>query len=436
MKTVRAVLPVIIAVGGVLLAGTPAYASVKATWSKPTDNSVFTTSAPIDFLVNLDRGGTLVTNPDSAAVYLSITTPAPGSPTYRVDTSSDASDKDLSFHFTPTCDNTNPGSNCPSSGLPAYNGHYTAALSGAVTGAHTITLQVPPAAPGGVTATATGQHRVKVTWAANTEPDLTGYDVFTSDGQTVAANLPTSTLSYEFDLPDTGYGGDHSYVVRAHRLACGNCGSSDQIDSPMSAPATVTLTEPTASPDPSGGGGYDGSGSTGGDTSGGGSTGGGSYDGGNGKGNNGNGSGNGGNTSSGGTTSDGYNNGSNTGGSFSSGSKLDPATAAAQQRAAFGLTFKSFAPKLGAPKLPPLPKLAAPSEGALPWGTYDPLLDYGKKTVTQRDHVASGGVTSEIVDTVTSAFQGARLFRSLAIGLILLLAAAHLRVFLRTPPTA
>ena len=60
----------------------------------------------------------------------------------------------------------------------------------------------------------------------------------------------------------------------------------------------------------------------------------------------------------------------------------------------------------------------------------------GDKTVTKAEKVSGGGVTSEIVDSVASVFQGARLFRSIAFALILLLAAAHLRVWLRTAPPA
>lgn len=440
MRNVRraALLP-IAAFGGVLLMSAPAWASVTASWAKPTDASTFTTSAPVDFLVNLTRSSSLVSGTDGAAVTLSITVPS--GTTYKVDTAS-STDKDLKFSLTPDCDNTNTPGPCASGGTPAYNGRYTATLSGAATGSRTVTLNVPPAAPTGVTATATGTHRVKVGWAPNREPDLTGYDVFTAAGQTVVANLPYTQTSYEFDLPDTGYGGDHSYVVRAHRLACVNCdGSTDQLDSPMSGSATVTFTEPTASSDP-GSGGYTGTGGSGTGTTGNGTTGNGS----NGNGNGGStydgsgattGNNTGGGTTTGsgtstGTTTDGYNTGS--GGSFSSGAgKSNPAADAARRQAAFSLSFKSFAPKLGAPKLPPLPQFASPTV-ELPEGTYDPLLDYGNKTVAEKEHVATGGVTGQIVDSVVEVFQGKRLFRSIAIALLLLLAAGHVRIWLRTTP--
>jgi hypothetical protein len=432
--------PVAVAIGGVLLAAAPAYATVKATWTKPTDNSTYTTNAPVDFAATLDRGGSVVTSPDAASVKLNLTVPGPQPGPYTVDTSASGTDKDVKFTLTPDC--ANYVGACPTGGGTAYNGTYTATLSGGATGTRTVTLLVPPAAPTGVTASATGQHRVLVSWAANREPDLTGYDLFTADGTSVAANLPANQTSYEFDLPSSGYGGEHSYVVRAHRLACANCtgtGSGAQLDSPMSAPAGVTLNEPTPSPEPTtdpgtGGGGTDGGGTGGGGTGGGGYGGGGTGGGGSGSGGSG-GSGTGGGS---GTDNGGYNTGSG-GGGFSSGSKptANPATALANARTAFGLTFKSFSPKLGAPKLPPLPKFAFSGEQPIPEGTYDPTLKYGDQTVQVPEHVATdGGFTTTLVDSFTSAFEGRKLFRSIAIALLLLLAAGHVRVFLRSEPPA
>lgn len=436
-----AVLPLALAIGGVLVATTPAFATVRATWSKPTDNSTFTGTAPIELIVTLDRGSTLTA--DGAAAYLNLAVPGPTPGPHRVDTSSGTSDRELKFTFTPAC--PNHAGTCASGAAPAYNGRYTVSLSGSVTGSRTIVLQVPPAAPSGVSAVATGQRRVKVSWDANREPDLTGYDLFNEQGAIVAANLPADRTSHEFDLPSTGYGGEHTYYVRASRLACSNCsgpGSDATLTSSMSS-ASVTLTEPTPEPEP-GDGGYNGgtgtgTGTGGGDTgSGSGGTGsGGGYNGGTGtgsgtgSGNNGNGNGGSG-TGTGTTDGNGYNTGTGAGGGrFSSGTG-DTETRAAQQRLAFSLNFKSFAPKLGAPKLPPLPKFAAPTEEALPWGTYDPTLNYGDQQGVESETVATGGgITTTLVDTFTTVFEGRRLYSSIAGALLLLLAAAHLRVWLR-----
>lgn len=441
----RSALPLALAVGGVLLAATPASATVRATWSKPTDNSTFTTSAPVDFLVSLDRGSTLTA--DGAAVTLNLAVPGPTPGPHKVDTSSGTSDRDLKFSFNPAC--PNHAGPCASDAAPAFNGRYTVSLSGAATGSRTVMLQIPPAAPTGVTAVATGQRRVKVSWSSNREPDLTGYDLFNDNGASVAANLPVDRTSHEFELPSSGYGGEHTYYVRASRLACANCSGPDAgatLASTMSS-ASVTLTEPTPEPEPDPDGGYNGGGdggSTGdgdGGTDGGyngGGTGSGSGGGtGGGTGGSGGGTGSGSGTGTGGTDENGYHTGKESGGGrFSSGTG-DAETRAAQQRLKFGLTFKSFAPKLGAPKLPPLPKFAPPTEAAIPWGTYDPTLSYGDQTVLEEETVATGGgSTSTIVETLTSVFEGRRLFTSIATALLLLLAAAHLRVWLRhTTPT-
>ena len=434
MRSARraALLPLVVAAGGVLLASTPALAAISATWSKPTDNSTYTSATPIDIAVSLNRGSVGLTA-DPAAVYLNIAVPGPAPGPFRVDTASGSSDRDLAFTFTPAC--PNHAGACAQGSPPAYNGRYTISLSGGASGSRTVSVEVPPAVPTGVQAAATGQRRVKVIWAANTEPDLTGYDVFTEDGVTVASNLPANRTYHEFDLPSSGYGGEHRYVVRAHRLKCANCAGPDagaKLHSSMSQAGSVTLTEPNAQPSPTtspspGGGGTSpdpGSGD-GGD---------GGYNNGTGNGNGGNGTGN--NNGNGGSTPEPevtYNNG-NSGGSFTSGTTPSAEQRAAQQRAAFGLTFKSFAPKLGAPKLPPLPKFAAPSN-EIPWGTYDPTIDYGDQVIPgEVPQATGGGFTDTIVDSITMAFEGRRLYRSIAIAMLLLLAAAHLRLFLRTTP--
>ena len=412
-------LPLALVVGG--FAATPAHAAT-ATWRTPTDNATYTSvTSNIEFSVALSRSLT----EGRTEVQLNLAVPGPQAGPFRVAASTGS---ELRFTFTPSCPNH---AGACSSQIPAYNGRYTASLSGAASGSRTVVLQAPPAAPTGVTATATGQHRVKVAWAANREPDLTAYDVFTDDGAVIAESLPADTTSYEFELPDSGYGGEHRYVVRAHRLQCANCAGPEagaQLASPMSQPGSVTLNEPTPEPQPSSGGG-DGSGS---------STGGGYNGDGSGGNSNGNGNGSGSSTGGNGTGSGeepAYNDGSN-GGQFNSGPKptTNPATVTQQRRTAFGLTFKDFAPKLGAPKLPPLPKF---TEAPLPEGTYDPLLEYGPQEAEGPNRIAEGGgITTTLVDSFTAVFEGRKLFRSIAIALLLLLAAGHLRLFLRHDPHA
>ena len=448
-----AVLPLAVAVGGVLLASVPAFGAVSAKWAKPTNNATYTRYAAIEFSVTLERTAPTLTNPgDGSTVELLLSVPGPRPGPFRVDTSSGTGDKDLHFTFTPTCPNHEGP--CAEGSAPAYNGRYTARVSAGSSETRTIVLQVPPSAPTGVVAEAVGQHRVKVSWAHNPEPDVTGYDVFKADGATVATNIPADRTSHEFDLPDRGYGGEHQYMVRAHRLACANCDSTETLASTMSAKAAVTLTEPTPSPDPGSGGGDDPGtgggdpgtgggdpGTGGGDPGTGGGDGGyngggdpGSGTGGNGTGGNG-GDGNG--SGNGTTDENGYNTGTRGDSPYSSGASREEAVRAEQQRLAFGLTFKSFAPKLGAPKLPPLPQFAPPAPEEIPWGTYDPTLNYGDQTVLDTEQTASGGgLTSTVVETISLAFEGRKLYSSIAAALLMLLAAAHLRLWLRMTPTA
>lgn len=409
-------LPMAVVVGGLFVATSPAHAAT-ATWKTPTDNATYT-GGSIEFVVGLSRS--LTEGGSQVQMNLAIPGPQPGP--YKV---ASTTGSELRFTFSTTC--PNHAGACAAGSAPAYNGRYTASLSGAATGSRTVVLQAPPAAPTGVAATATGQHRVKVTWAANREPDLTGYDVFTSDGTVVAESLPTTTAEYEFDLPSSGYGGEHGYVVRAHRLACANCSGPEAgatLPSAMSQPGTVTLDEPTPEPEPTDQPDDSTGGTANGSTDGGtanGSTGGSA-----------NGSGNGGN-GSGGNAGNGTSSGGNGGFTSGPGPTTNPAVAQQQQRLAFGVTFKNFAPKLGAPKLPPLPKF---SEAPIPEGTYDPLLEYGPQEAEDPTMVAEGGgsITS-IVDTFTNVFEAGRFFRSIAIALLLLLAAGHVRMWLRHEPT-
>jgi hypothetical protein len=433
-------LPFAAVVAGTFAAATPAHAAT-AQWRTPTDNATYTSSATgVEFVVALSRSIT----EGRSEVHMGLTVPGPQAGPFRV---ASTTANELRFVFNPSC--PNHAGACASGSPTAYNGRYTASLSGAATGTRSVMLQIPPAAPTGVAATATGQHRVKVSWSANREPDLTAYDLYSDDGMAIAESLPADTLSYEFDLPGSGYGGEHRYVVRAHRLACANCtgdAASAQLTSPMSAPASVTLNEPTPEPPPSEdpgdgtGGGDTGTGTGGGDTgtggNGSGTGGAGDGDFGSGSGGNGGGTTNGGTGTGGGTT----NNGGAATGGFSSGvqptpgAPANPAVAAAQQRLAFGLTFKNFAPKLGAPKLPPLPKF---TEAPLPEGTYDPLLDYGPQEAEGPQLIAEGGgFTTTVVDSFKAVFEGRKLFRSIAIALLLLLAAGHLRLWLRQDPSA
>jgi hypothetical protein len=101
------------------------------------------------------------------------------------------------------------------------------------------------------------------------------------------------------------------------------------------------------------------------------------------------------------------------------------------QRKAFALGFSSFGPKLGIPKLPPLPATQPVVAAPLPDGTYKGKLGY--QPINKRVKVsAPRAAATRVTGAVGSALDSEQFLRSLAGALVLLLAAAHLRRWLGT----
>ncbi|MEY2477630.1 MAG: hypothetical protein QOG87_2945 [Actinomycetota bacterium] len=139
----------------------------------------------------------------------------------------------------------------------AYNGNYkvTALAQGTdnfdINGAevtsvaHAFTLNVPPAAPSGVKATVNQTKRtITISWAANPEPDLTGYGVYREEGdelveRKIAKPEQTSFTDDIGSLP----AGTYTYHVYAARPSAGGNGFIP------SAP-TKTSAKVTSSPPP------------------------------------------------------------------------------------------------------------------------------------------------------------------------------------------
>ncbi|MCW2680678.1 MAG: hypothetical protein JWM62_2079, partial [Frankiales bacterium] len=131
--------------------------------------------------------------------------------------------------------------------------------------------------------------------------------------------------------------------------------------------------------------------------------------------------------------------GSTTGGSrgtaapIGTGTKGSGATAdqtAVAQRKAFALGFSTFGPKLGIPKLPPLPQSQAPAIAPeLEDGSFGGTLGFQDQVLTERVPVAQGPA-DRVRNVVGSALDSERLVRSTAGALVLLLAGAHLRRWL------
>jgi hypothetical protein len=352
--------------------------------------------------------------------------PAPGSAEQVVDSGAGTLTNNaatLSYNLDTGCA-TYPSPSC-SGRAPARNGTWTVRLSGGASGTSTFVVRIPPAAPTSLTAKADGTRAVVVSWRKGDEPDLVGWTLY-GDGGVVQSMIGLDSCSgtaCSATVTNASDGtGQHTYALTAHRSVAP--GSSETLESDRSGSAGATLEAPAPSPQasPAGGGSTDSGGTpsdgTSSGPSGGTSTGGSS------------GSGSGGSSSAGGT---GGSTASGTNGSHATGlTTSTKPTAAIAQRRAFALTFKAFAPKLGIPKLPPLPATTQPAVAPLPDGTYKPTLGY--KPITRTEKVsAPKAAATKLTGAVGSAFDSEQFVRSLAGALILLLLAAHLRRWLGTP---
>lgn len=337
----------------------------------------------------------------------------------------------LSYDLDTSCADY-PSASC-SGRAPAPNGTWTITLSGGATDSSTFVLRIPPRAPSNLTARADGYRAVVLGWRKGDEPDLTGWTLYDGDSvvqdgigtDACSGSACSTTVTYATDGT-----GNHTYSLTAHRSTAP--GSSDTLESSRSSSASATLDSPPPpppSPSSSSSGSSTGSstgGSTGGGTGGGTSGGTSSTTGGSTGGSSTGGSAGGSTSGSTGGTSTGGSTGAKSSGSSSAiGSSKAPATIA--QRRAFALTFKAFAPKLGIPKLPPLP--ATPAVAPLPDGTYGKTLGYKDVVKTEKVETPQA-VTRRVTGAVGSALDSSQFLRSIAGALVLMLAAAHLRRWL------
>ena len=403
--------------GLVLVATAPA---ASAAPTAPGNGTVFTSYS--SFTISADYGRSTSEN------RLTLTSPS-GSDTTIATAPGNLGGGTLSYTMDTGCWGSSGG--C----VPAPNGTWTVTQSGGGTGTSTFVTRIAPKAPQSVTASEVSSREARVSWRKGDEPDLTGWQVVEGDtvvkdgiGRSACEGSSCSAVvTYAVDGS-----GAHTYAVRALRSTAP--GSSTTIESPLSSSASVNLSAPAPSPQPTSGGSTGGGtgdggstdpgtaptdGSTG-DPSGGGSTGG--------SGDESTGSTGG---SGGGTTSGGSSSGGGTAAPIGSGTSSSGQTADAKaiaQRKAFALGFSSFGPKLGIPKLPPLPQQAPAVAPELADGTYEPTLGFEDQVVTEE--VEATGPTAAVRNVVGSALDSERLATSTAGALLLLLAGAHLRRWL------
>jgi hypothetical protein len=427
--------------GGVLIAAAPA---AGAAVTSPGNGTVFTSYSSFRISASYPASGS------SHRLELA----SPGGPSVTVATApADRLDGGTMSYDLDTGCWTYPSPSCSGRRL-APNGTWTVTQSGGASGSSTFVTRIRPEAPTGVSASAISSREVRVSWRAGDEPDLTGWSVLEGD-QVVRDGIGRSACDGSACSSVISYAtegtGDHSYAVVAHRSVAP--GSSSTLESPPSQTASARLEAPPPPPEEPPAGGETGGAGTGSGTGGGGQTGGETG----GETGSGTGSGTGGGTGSGGGGQTGGEAGSggtggSTGGSTSGGSTggsgsgsggaapigtgggqpgVSADAKAVAQRKAFALGFSAFGPKLGIPKLPPLPQAQAPAIAPeLEDGTFEPTLGFEDQVLTERVPIAQQGPTERVRSVVGSALDSERLLRSSAVALVLVLAAAHLRRWL------
>jgi len=396
---------------GLTLGASPAYAAGSIT--DPVDGATYTVDTTVRLRASINtttKTDLHLQGPSGVDVVV-----ASGSGTVTNGAAALAYDMDTSCSSFPSAQCTGR--------VPAANGTWLVRLTGGADDSLNFVLRIPPAKPTGVTASEQGYRAATVTWRKGAEPDLVGWTLYDNDAVTqdgiglgVCTSAGTCTTTVTYDRDGTGA---HAYSLVAKRRTAP--GSTVTLSSPRSDEAGVTLGSPppppppSPSPSPSSSPGTGGAAtpspgaSAGGDPAGSGSA-------------------TGGPTGSSGTGSGGTSGSGSSGsgsGSTGIGTSSSPTTAIAQRRA-FGLSFSAFAPKLGIPKLPPLPATQFPAAAPLPDGSYEGTLGY--RDIVEREKVSGPSSAAERVTSVVgSALDGTRFARSLAGALILLLIAAHLR---------
>lgn len=291
------------------------------------------------------------------------------------------------------------------------NGDYvfTFTFAGSST-SKTVTMRVAPAKVSGFGGSASGTV-AHFTWAANSEPDLAGYDLvdvtdssprdLTPGG--VGTNVcDSSGCAVDIDFGSSASGTSRSFVIDALRYTSPS--HSAEISSGDSAPATVNF--PAPPPPSSSSGGSDSGSSTSGGSSSGGTTSGGTT------------SGTGGGSSGSGSTGSGT-----AGGHTAGGGRPGHPISASRPNAA----LKAYLPSFSAGAAPNLPSVVTEVK-PLPEGTYKPTLAYPDQVVNEAVHHDTKGVAAVRSEIVRVLNVGA-VWKTLAGAVLVLLVAAHLRAW-------
>jgi hypothetical protein len=157
----------------------------------------------------------------------------------------------------------------------AVNGTYTFTFTaGSSPASSAVSLRVPPAAPTGFAASASGTV-ASFSWQPNSEPDLMGYDIVDGSGNDITPGgvdpssvCDSSGCAVSVDFGSSAYGSTDSFhVVALRHTAPGSSGSLTSADSSSRSVTFPAAPRPSGSPG-SGGGGSGGGGASGGGGSG------------------------------------------------------------------------------------------------------------------------------------------------------------------------
>ena len=403
-----------------VLSAVPAAAAAGITVTRATDGSTVTVDGPVTSDDVLHIRGHI----DARTATTELVVLAPGDGTAHVvdqGAGTITGGDTLAYDLSTACLSYDP-KRAPCSGRrPAVNGTWTAQLRGGASAVSQFTLRVPPGQPTGVTV-ASDSRSVTVSWQEGAEPDLRSYDVLDGSGHVLASNLAPSSVCGSDGLCQKQLTGTsaRSFSVRAYRATCPSC--TETLASAPSAPASLSSSGTTATPveSPSSTAGTSGSGSSGSTTaSGTGST-----------------SGTGGGTTTGTGSTD-----------ASSGSGGQPGPAGTKTTTATKTPARRPAPAdpgllqrlLPGPQAVQPPSVPETLVAPLADGSYKPTLAYGSQTVGETVNVPDGqaphlaGGSGEQV--LGGVIDRDRLLQSIAEGLLLLVAAGHLRAWLlRTRP--
>ncbi len=375
---------VLLPVTGVLLvtAALPASAEISGVPGETRDPGIISIRAgyPPGNPVAPRNNRLTLTEPEKPAVEVASAPPADA-----------VSGGQLAFDFNTQC--WMPSNPC----TPARNGTWTLVQTGGDDATLSFRLLIPARPPTGVTADGSAPQKVRLSWNDGPEPDLTGFAVFEGEQQvkTLGRDCAGGTCTTVIDYQADGVG-LHTYTVRAFRSR-GPGVAGEPLPSGSSNEVSATVLPGAGLPGPVGGvvPGTEASPAPGSPAS----------------------------ASPAPPTASRSPAATRPGGSA-------PAANSTARRQAFSSGFSAFGPKLGVPKLPPLPQ--APAVAQLPDGTFEPTLGFEDQELSETG--PPGGVAARVTSTVGAAFVSEQIVRSTAGALVLLLAGAHLRRWLSTAP--